>query len=320
MSRPRVWLDCDPGHDDAFALLLAARTCDLIGVSTVSGNVGVDSTTRNALLVRDLFAPDERTVPVHAGAAGPLSGEPLHAPDIHGESGLDGPEPWEPSGGPEPEPAAQAIVRAAREHDDLWLVATGPLTNVALAFLLDPTLPRRLRGVSWMGGSRTFGNVTAAAEFNALADPEAADLVFRSGARIVMAGLDLTHQFLLGPVDTERLRALGTRVGDFGADLLASFQDRYRRASRRPDAPMHDPCAVLALTDPELFESESLHVTVELRGAATRGATVCDLRDLHRRGAANATVLVRIDAEAARERLHRALASYPDESSGSAAR
>ncbi len=317
MSRPRIWLDCDPGHDDAFALLLAARTCDLIGASSVSGNVGLPSTTRNLLLVHDLFAPATGPVPVHAGAAAPLSGPPLHAPDIHGESGLDGPEPWEPVGAAESEPAAQAIVRAAREHDDLWLVATGPLTNVALAFLLDPKLPRRLRGVSWMGGSRTFGNVTAAAEFNALADPEAADLVFRSGARIVMAGLDLTHQFLLGPDDTERLRALDTRVGRFGADLLAFFQDRYGRASRRSEAPMHDPCAVLALTDPELFASEQLHVTVELRGTATRGATVCDQRDLHRRGEPNATVLVGVDAEPARERLHRALAAYRDDDPGS---
>ncbi|MEX2501022.1 MAG: nucleoside hydrolase [Trueperaceae bacterium] len=312
MTRPRIFLDCDPGHDDAFALLYAATTCELVGIGSVSGNVGVASTTRNALVVRDLAARtgDGVVVPVHRGAAGPLVGEPLHAPDIHGESGLDGPELPTTVGDLDPLPAAQAIVRAARTHDDLWLVATGPLTNVALAIHLDPELPRRLRGIVWMGGSRSFGNVTAAAEFNALADPEAADVVMRSGAHIVMVGLDLTHQFTLGPADTQRLRDAGTEAAAFCADLLAFFQSRYGGASGRQDAPMHDPCTLLVLTDPSLIITEPHHVQVELRGTLTRGMTLCDRRDLHRRGPPNVEVATRIDADAARERLHAALASY----------
>lgn len=307
-GRPRVLLDCDPGHDDAFALLFAARTCDLVAVTTVSGNVGLSRTTRNALVVRDLAGVD---VPVYAGAKRPLTAAPRHAEDIHGESGLDGPAPRSPRGAADPLPAAQAIVAASRRYPDLWLVATGPLTNVALAVRLDPELPSRLAGISIMGGSRSFGNVTASAEFNVLADPEAASAVFTSGARITMAGLDLTHQFLMGDEQVADFRALGHEVGAFAADLLSFFLSTYERRSGRRRAPMHDPCAVMALSDPHLFEREALHVVVELRGEHTRGMTLCDQRDLHQRRAPNAEVLTRIDAAAAAERMVEVLAGYP---------
>jgi inosine-uridine nucleoside N-ribohydrolase len=307
-ARPRVLLDCDPGHDDAFALLLAARTCELVAITTVSGNVGVAATTRNARIVRELAGVPE--VPLHRGAAGPLVGAPLHAPDIHGESGLDGPELPEPHVPVAAGTAAQAIVEAARRHEDLWLVATGPLTNVALALRLDPELPARLAGISLMGGSRTSGNTTAAAEFNILADPEAAAAVFASGARIVMAGLDLTHQFRLDATAAGQLRAVPGPVGRFAAELLGFFLAAYERRTGTPSAPMHDPCAVLALTDPELFERERLAVVVELAGTHTRGMTLCDQREPHRRAAANAEVLTRIDATAAWARLRDTLAGY----------
>lgn len=307
-ATPRIVLDCDPGHDDAFALLLAARTCDLEAVTTVSGNVSLDKTTRNALRVVEL---GDLAVPVHRGASRPLVAEPRFAEDIHGESGLAGPEPVAPRREAHPTPAVEALLDAARRFEDLWIVATGPLTNVALALRLDPELPRRIRGIAWMGGSRTYGNTTAAAEFNALVDPEAADVVFRSGARVVMAGLDLTHRFRLGAATVARLRALGSDVGTFAADLLAYFLDTYERASGGvTSAPMHDPCAVLAVTQPALFEREALRVDVELRGEHTRGMTLCDQRDLHARGTPNAEVLTGIDAEGARRHLLEALASY----------
>lgn len=306
--RPRVLIDCDPGHDDAFALLYAARTCEVVALTSVSGNVGLASTTRNALRIRDLMGVD---VPVHRGAAGPLVGEPLHAPDIHGESGLDGPSPRAPRGELEALPAAQAIVEASKRHDDLWIVALGPLTNVALALRLDPGLAERLAGISLMGGSRTCGNTTAAAEFNILADPEAADVVFTSGANLVMAGLDLTHQWRLDEDVVASLRDLGSEAGTFTAELLSYFLDMYARHSGHRDAPMHDPCAVMALSDPQLFDSERLHVAVELRGERTRGMTLCDQRDLHRRQDANSRVLTRIDAAAATRRLVSVLAEYP---------
>jgi len=305
--RPRVWIDCDPGHDDAFALFLAARTCDVVGVSSVSGNVSLASTTRNARIVRDLAGID---APLHRGAAGPLVGEPLHAPDIHGDSGLDGPELPAPRGGVAPLPAAQAIVEASLRDEGLWLIATGPLTNLALALRLDPGLVDRIAGISLMGGSRTVGNTTPAAEFNILADPEAADAVLRSDARLIMAGLDLTHQFRLGRDEVAELRGLANPVAGFAADLLGFFLERYEQRSGLPSAPMHDPCAVLAVTDPELFERASLNVVVELRGEHTRGMTLCDERDVHRRGTPNVEVLTRIDAEVAWTRLRDALAAY----------
>jgi inosine-uridine nucleoside N-ribohydrolase len=305
--RPRVWIDCDPGHDDAFALFLAARTCDIVGISSVSGNVSLASTTRNARILRDLAAID---APLHRGAAGPLVGEPLHAPDIHGDSGLDGPTLPEPRGEVDPLPAAQAIVDATRRVEDLWLIATGPLTNLALALRLDPGVVDRIAGISLMGGSRTFGNTTPAAEFNILADPEAADAVLRSDARVIMAGLDLTHQFRLGRDEVATLHALDNPVAQVAADLLGFFLERYERRSGLPSAPMHDPCAVLAVVAPDLFERTPLNVVVELRGEHTRGMTLCDERQGHRRGTPNVEVLTRIDADAAWTRLRDALAAY----------
>lgn len=306
-ARPRVWLDCDPGHDDAFALLYAAQRTDLVGISTVSGNVGLASTTRNARIVRDLAGS---TVPLHQGAAGPLVGEPLHAPDIHGESGLDGPTLPEPRGAVDPMPAVHAILEASRAHDDLWLVPTGPLTNIALALRIDPSLATRVKGISLMGGSRTYGNTTPAAEFNILADPEAADVVFRSGAKILMAGLDLTHQFRLGAKHVADLDAVSGPITDFTADLLRFFLAMYEKRSGLPSAPMHDPCAVMVLTRPDLFETEAFHVSVELQGTHTRGMTLCDQRERHMRGEPNATVLMKIAAEDAWSELLGALRAY----------
>lgn len=313
---PRVWIDCDPGHDDAFALLLAARTCRVVGISSVSGNVGLASTTRNARIVRELAGLE---VPLHAGAAGPLVGTPLHAPDVHGVSGLDGPLLPTPSEPVAALPAAQAIVDATRRDPGLWLVATGPLTNVALALRLDPELPERIAGISLMGGSRTFGNTTPAAEFNILADPEAADVVMRCGARIVMAGLDLTHQFRLGREHAASLAEIPGEIGRFTSELLGFFLERYEHRSGLPSAPMHDPCSVLALTDPELFERSALRVVVELRGEHTRGMTLCDQRDMRPREDANVDVLTRIDAEGAWSRLYSALASYAEAGEGDVA-
>ena len=309
-QRPPILLDCDPGHDDAFAMLLAGATANLIAVTTVSGNVGLASTTRNANVVREVGALD---VPIYAGAARPLAGEPLHAPDIHGDSGLDGPTLPTPSREIEATPAVEAILRYTREVDGLWLVPTGPLTNIAHALRVDPTLVDRIAGISLMGGSRTFGNTTPAAEFNILADPEAAHVVFSSGANIIMAGLDLTHQFRLGWDEIDAFRALNSKVGVFAADLLTFFMERYEARSGMPSAPMHDPCAVMAVTHPELFETERLNVSVERYGEHTRGMTLCDTRELHHRQEANATVLTRIDREAAFNHLLGALTSYTAE-------
>jgi len=306
-----VLLDCDPGHDDALAILLAGATSELVGITTVSGNAPLERTLHNALVVTQIAGLD---VPVHAGADRPLVAEPRHAAFIHGESGLDGPilPPLERR------PAAGSAVRflldTVERRDDLWLVATGPLTNVALALREEPALATRLRGISLMGGSYGPGNVTPAAEFNIYADPEAAAMVFSSGAHIVMAGLDLTHQFTVDAKRREAIRALGSAPATFAADLLQAYGSAYARIfGREVGVPLHDPCAVLAVSRPELLEGEERYVAVELHGEHTRGMTVVDRRPAGQAGRgtpANARVLTRIDDEAAFAELLEALGSY----------
>jgi inosine-uridine nucleoside N-ribohydrolase len=307
--RPAIILDCDPGHDDALAILLAGRTTELIGITVVSGNAPLDKTLRNALVTAQIAGLD---VPVHAGAARPLLAEPLHAAFIHGDSGLDGPELPALRRVAASADAVRFLIDTARARDDLWLVATGPLTNVALALREAPDLAERLRGISLMGGAWGPGNVSAAAEFNILADPEAAAIVFASGARLVMAGLDVTHQFMIDGDRRARLAALGTDAARFAAALLRFYGEAYARAfGGEPQGPLHDPCAVLALTQPELFTSEERHVVVETRGQHTRGMTVVDRRGGDREATPNTRVLTRIDADAAFAALSAALSGYP---------
>ena len=287
-----IWLDCDPGHDDAIAIFLAAQRSELVGISVVSGNAPLTLTQRNGLVacqVADVRAP------LHVGAAKPLVRAAEHAEYIHGKSGLDGPELPALTRGASELPAVTAILQAAEARDDLWLVAVGPLTNVALALLLEPGLAQRLAGISVMGGAYGPGNVTAAAEFNIWADPEAAQLVFESGANIVLAGLDLTHQFMMERKRIAQIRALGTRTATFTADLLEHFVAAYAASYGAPLGPLHDPCSVLAVTDPHLFESERRHVVVECEGTVTRGMTVVDRRTGKRTAAPNATVLTKLD-------------------------
>ncbi len=300
-----IWLDCDPGHDDVIAIFLAAQRARLTGISVVSGNAPLELTERNGLVACQVA---EVRAPLHVGAAKPLVRPAQHAEHIHGKSGLDGPELPELTRRAEATPAVQAILSAAEQHDGLWLVAVGPLTNVALALMLDPGLAGRLAGISVMGGAWGPGNVTAAAEFNVWADPEAAQVVLESGANIVLAGLDLTHQFVMERRRIAQIRALGTRTARFAADLLDFFAAAYARSyGGQPHGPLHDPCSVLAVTDPHLFESERRHVAVECSGTLTRGMTVVDRRTGPRVQPANATVLTRIDDESAFQVLMDAL-------------
>lgn len=307
-KRPTILLDCDPGHDDAIALLVAARHTDLVGVTTVSGNVDLERTTRNALVTLQLAGVD---VPVHAGSPRPLVAPPHHAEDIHGETGLAGPELPPLRREAASRDGVRYLIDAVRAHPGCWLVATGPLTNVALALRAAPDLGESLAGISVMGGSTGAGNTTPAAEFNIYADPEAADIVFRSGVRLIMAGLNLTHQFMIEPDTIARIRANGGSMAEFTAALMDFFTEAYgRRAGGPPRGPLHDPCAVLALTHPELFASEPMHVAIELAGEHTRGMTLADQRNHRAKGAPNAEVLTRIDADAATRILVDTLASY----------
>lgn len=308
MPRPRILLDCDPGHDDALAILLAAKHSDLLGVTTVSGNAPLSATTHNALLTLQLAGFD---VPVHAGAARPLVAEAKHAPDIHGESGLGGPELPELTRAAASYDAVRFIVDTVRETDNVWLVAVGPLTNVALALREAPDIAARLAGVSIMGGSAGFGNRTATAEFNIWADPEAARIVFTSGVKLIMCGLNVTHQFMIYEDDVARIRALGNPVATFAAELLSFYGQAYADAFfGRAEGPLHDPCAVLAVTHPELLKTEPRHVEIELRGEHTRGMTVVDERGVRSDAVPNVQVAYGIEREGALSVLLRTLGSY----------
>lgn len=295
-ERPRIILDCDPGHDDAVAIVLAAYTCDILGITTVAGNAPLERTAHNARVMRHILDLD---VPVVSGAAGPLVVPPAFAGYVHGESGLDGadlPEPTRPLDGTD---AVEFIIETTRSNPGCHLVVTGPMTNIALALRMDPHLGDSIAGISFMGGG-TFGNRTPMAEFNLWADPHAAAVVIGSGLPLIMAGLDVTHRFQATPPRIQQVKEIDGRLAEVLSGLFDFFSMNYR--SRHDDmagAAVHDPLSVLALTHPELFTSTSTFVDVMVTGEHTRGMTIIDQRTLIDRPAANCTVLTDVDADAA---------------------
>jgi inosine-uridine nucleoside N-ribohydrolase len=302
-----IILDCDPGHDDAIAMAVAARHTRLLGLTTVAGNAPLDATTRNAIIVRDLLGVD---VPVHSGANRPLVAEPKHAGYVHGESGMDGPHLPEPSGPPASTDAVGFIIDTCRANEGTWLVPTGPLTNIALALRVAPDLAGRIAGISLMGGG-TFGNRTAVAEFNIWADPEAAAIVFDYGGPLIMSGLDVTHQFQATPERIAVIRGLPGILAKFYADLFDFFSATYvRRHHGLRGAAVHDPCAVMALTHPQLFGRTAAHVVVECGGMHTRGQTVIDRRDLREVPAPSCEVQTTVDAYAGFAVITEAIAHF----------
>jgi inosine-uridine nucleoside N-ribohydrolase len=267
----RILIDCDPGHDDAIALLLALASpeVELLGVTTVAGNQTLEKTTANAIRVLDFVGRDD--VAVAAGADRPLIREPFVAAYVHGETGLDGPD-LPP---PQREPLEQhAVDFLAERVAGVTLVAVGPLTNVAL--LLERHPDARPERLVVMGGSIGLGNVTPAAEFNIWADPEAAAQVFAKGLDLTMIGLDVTHQALLMEADAERLRDSG-RTGRMVAELYDFFHRFHRDTYGFGGSPIHDAVAVAHVFRPELVQTEHRHVAVETTSELTRGRTVVDL-------------------------------------------
>jgi inosine-uridine nucleoside N-ribohydrolase len=310
MPRPSIILDCDPGHDDAVAIVVAARHTDLLGITTVAGNAPLERTTYNARVMRELLGLD---VEVHSGAERPLVAEPKHAGFVHGASGLDGADLPAPTRDVDSTDAIGFIIETCRANEGTWLVPVGPLTNIALALRVAPDLHRRVAGISLMGGG-TFGNREPVAEFNVWADPEAAAAVFDSGVPLVMASLDLTHQFVTTPELIARLQALPGRVAGVLGDLFVFFADNYisRHDEGLVGAAVHDPLAVLALTHPDLFVRRARNVRVETRGELTRGMTVIDQRTITARPAANCDMLVEVDAAAAWEIVLEAIEAASD--------
>ncbi len=280
----KVIIDCDPGHDDALAILLAAQHLDILGITTVVGNQTLDKVTRNTLQILEIA--DLVDIPVYKGMGIPLMGPPrdtsdIHGPDVHGESGLEGPVLKAPSKQTAAQHGVDFIIDTVMETDGVTLVSTGPLTNVAAALQREPRLLNRLDCISLMGGNLAIGNVTPTAEFNIYTDPLAAHIVFSSGVPVKMCGINLTRQVMVTETEIERIGELGTRVSRFVTELLTYFVGSVQKLYGLPGGALHDPCAVVPFIDPGLMHFEPMHVAIERFGEHTAGMTVCDYRHLH---------------------------------------
>lgn len=291
-----VILDCDPGHDDAIALILALASPELkvLAVTTSAGNQTPDKTLNNALRILTLLGRDD--IPVAAGAPKPLARELIIADNVHGESGLDGPKLPDPAFAPQAMTGIELMARSLRESaEPVTLVPTGPLTNIALLLAAHPELKGKIARIVLMGGAAGVGNWTPAAEFNIYVDPEAADMVFKSGIPITMCGLDVTHEAQVMDEDIERVRAITNPVAQCVAGLLDFFMIYHRDPKWGfAGAPLHDPCTIAWLLAPELFHGVECRVDIETRGEHTVGMTVVDRYGLTGKPA-NALVLLGLD-------------------------
>ena len=276
----KIILDCDPGHDDAIALILAHGNpeIELVAVTTVHGNQTIEKVTRNALAVARIAGITG--VPFAAGAHRPLVRAAEIADSIHGESGLDGPVLPPPSFDADPRHAVDLIIDTilSSPPGTITLVPTGALTNIALAVRKEPRIASLVKEVVLMGGGYHGGNWSAAAEFNIVIDPEAAHIVFNENWKLTMVGLDVTHQALATPDVVAAIAAVGTAPARFVVELLDFFGRTYRHAQGFEHPPVHDPCAVALVIDPSVMTVVKVPLNVELTGTLTLGMTVADFR------------------------------------------
>ena len=295
--RPII-IDCDPGQDDALAILLALASpedLEVLAVTAVAGNVPLALTEKNARKIVELAGRSD--IPVHAGCDRALQRDPVSATHVHGQTGLDGAELPEPRAPLADAHAVDVIIDLVRAQPGaVTLCPIGPLTNIASAIQRAPDIVAHIDQIVLMGGAIGEGNVTPAAEFNIFADPHAAAIVFESGARLIMLGLDVTHQVLATPARVRAIAEPDTAVSRAVVGLLEFYNifDQTRR--NRPGAPMHDPCVIAYLLRPELFAGRDCHVAIETAGEHTLGRTVVDWSG-RGAGTANATVIHQVDAE-----------------------
>jgi inosine-uridine nucleoside N-ribohydrolase len=309
MSIP-ILLDCDPGHDDAIALLLALASpeVELLGVTTVAGNQTLEKTTRNALKVLEFVGRED--LPVAVGADRPLVRDAWVAAHVHGETGLDGPDLPDPQTEPVEEHAVDFLAdKLLRSKQPITLVPVGPLTNIALLLARYPEATPKVERIVLMGGAIAEGNVTPAAEFNVWADPEAAARVFGSGLDVTMIGLDVTHEALLREPQVERLREAG-RTGRMVAELYDFFHAYHVSTYGFDGSPIHDAVAVAHVFRPELVETLERHVAVECGSELCRGRTVVDLWR-RTENEPNAHVGVGVDGDGFVELLVERLSTFP---------
>lgn len=310
MALPII-LDCDPGHDDAIAIVLALASpeLDVKAITSSAGNQTPEKTLRNVLRMLTLL--QRQDIPVAGGARKPLMRELIIADNVHGESGLDGPALPEPDFAPQSVTAVELMAKTLRESPQpVTIVATGPQTNVALLLNSHPELHDKIARIVMMGGAMVLGNWQPAAEFNIYVDPEAAEIIFQSGIPVVMAGLDVTHRAQIHGLDIERFRQLGNPVATIVAELLDFFMEYHKDAKWGfTGAPLHDPCTIAWLLKPELFTSVERWVGVETQGKYTQGMTVVDYYFLTG-NQPNTTVLLDVDREGFIDLLAERLAFY----------
>lgn len=300
MSPRKIIIDTDPGQDDAVAILLALASpeeVEVLGITCVAGNVPLSRTETNARMICEVAGKTETRV--FAGRAEPLQRLLVTAENVHGKTGLDGPELFEPSIPLQAQPAVDFIIETLRAEPagTVTLCPLGPLSNIGEAFQRAPDIIDRVQEIVLMGGAYfEVGNVTPAAEFNIYVDPEAAEIVLKSGTKVTMMPLDVTHKALTTCLRIEALRALNSRVGLFTADMLDFFERFDVEKYGSDGGPLHDPCVIAYLIRPELFSGRHVNVEIETQSELTLGMTVADWWGVTDRPA-NALFIGDIDAD-----------------------
>ncbi len=309
MERRKIILDCDPGHDDAIALMMSAKhpSLELLGVTIVAGNQTLEKTLVNGLNVCQKLG---LSVPVYAGMKRPIMRQQIVAADIHGESGLDGPVFDPLTKKPEPEHAVSYLIRTLMASEgDITLVAVGPLSNVAVAMRMEPGIVSKIREIVLMGGAYGTGNVTPSAEFNIYADPEAARVVFTSGVPIVMMGLDLTNQTVCTADVIERMRNTGNRAGALFADIMSFTLKTQAEVYGLAGGPVHDATCIGYLIDPGCITTKDMYVEIDVNEGPCYGRTVCDELGITGK-TPNAKVGTRIDTPRFWDRVEECIRRY----------
>lgn len=309
MRKMNVILDCDPGHDDAVALMLAGKApeINLLGITVVAGNQTIEKTTRNALNLCQYLGLN---VPVAMGCSHPLVKAPVICPEIHGETGLDGFEFPPLKKKADPLDAVSFIIKTCLANEEVVLVPTGPLTNIATALMKEPKIKGHISKIVLMGGSIGCGNVTPAAEFNIFVDPEAAEIVFNSGLPVYMNGLDVTRKVLVLPSVIERMERIGNKASALFGALMRTFNANQKKIfSWIEGGPLHDPVTVVSLLDPTAVTYQYMNAVIDVSKGPSYGRTNCDQFDyLH--ATKNAYVAIDIDVEKYWNQIERVLRLY----------
>lgn len=278
MMKQKIIIDCDPGHDDAIALLVAAYSdkYDLIGVSTCAGNQTIDKTSKNALNLLNFF---NKEIKVAKGETNPIKRKIRTCPEIHGESGLDGYDFPVYKEEYDSRPAYQFIIDTVLANKDIIVITTGPMTNLALALSHNPNIVKNIKEIVLMGGSTTEGNITPEAEFNILVDPEAADICFRAGVPMRMLGLNVTRKIMVNDKVIEEASKISTKGSDLFVKLMKVFNENQRKFFGLEHGPLHDPATIVSLINDKAFKFEKMKVTIDTSDTELLGKTYCEKSD-----------------------------------------